>query len=296
MAFSLRALLSGATVFALTAAAAAQTELPGDVRGRSPDSRFASFDSTVPQPIGTALQTPQPAECLCDPAGQDRPWVLIAPYSWIFGVHGTVGAGRVTAPVAVSVSDAIDELDKLKGALQLHVEAGYGDLGFIADVTYLNMAHGGAFTTLDSQSGLFELLGLYRVVDTGRQAGGITFDVLAGARYYHFSNTLESFRSVTLADRSSSWIDAVVGARAGVRVTDDLGLWVRGDIGGFGIGHSSTQACNIITGFEYRCCECMWLAGGYRWFKIDRESGVGRDRFLFDATLAGPFVALNFRF
>jgi len=298
----LRALVASAVVLSLAGAASAQTPFPFKDRGTTPGTGMVAVELTggpasAAQPARTDLQTPQPAECLCEPTGEARPWVVFAPYGWVFGIHGTVGAGRVTGPVDVSVGDALNELDKLKGAAQLHVEAGYGDVGFIADVTYLNLAGGGALTTLDSQSGLFELLGLYRVVGAGdRGAGAFVFDVLAGARYYHFSNTIETARSVTLADRTSSWIDLVVGARAGVQVTDDLGLFVRGDIGGFGIGHSSAQACNVITGFEYRCCECASLAGGYRWLKIDRESGVGRDRFLLDATLAGPFVAFALRY
>jgi hypothetical protein len=283
-------------ILSLTSLAPAQTP----AAGTTPGTYLITVDVTAPAPAAPAaapaVQTPTPAECLCEPACQPGPWVVFAPYGWIFGIHGTVGAGPVTAPVDVSVGDALSELDQLKGALQLHVEAGYGEVGVIADLTYLNLAKGRALATLDSQSVLFELLGLYRVVDTGRQPGGVTFDLLAGARYYHFSNSIQTFRGLTLADRTSSWIDLVVGARAGVQLTDDLGVFARGDVGGFGIGHSSTQACNIIVGFEYRCCECASLLGGYRWLKIDRESGVGRDHFLFDATLAGPFVALAFRY
>jgi hypothetical protein len=300
MASSLRALLAGAAILFLHAAASAQTALPGRASGTTPGTGLVAVDLTTPAPAApapaTTVEAPTPAECLSQPACQPGPWVVIAPYAWIFGIHGTVGAGRVTTPVDVSLRDAVNELDHLKGALQLHVEAGYGEVGLIADLTYLNLAHGRALATLDSQSLLFELLGLYRVVDTGRQAGGVTFDLLAGARYYHFSNTIETFRAVTVAERTSSWIDPVVGARAAVQVTDDLGVFARGDVGGFGIGQASERACNVIVGFEYRCGECVSLVGGYRWLKIDRDTGFGRDRFLFDATLAGPFVAFACRY
>ena len=132
--------------------------------------------------------------------------------------------------------------------------------------------------TVDTESTLFELLGMYRVVGAGdRQAGAVTFDVLGGARYYRFSNAITgSAFGLLSAERTNKWIDLVVGARAGVQVTDDLGVFARGDIGGFGLGHSSDQACNVTAGFEYRCSECALFVGGYRWLKIDRESGVGR--------------------
>ena len=245
--------------------------------------------------VGLDLSAPQPAECL----GQtDGPWTVVAPYGWIFGMKGTVGAGRLTAPVDLSVADSIDKLKDLKGAAQLHVESGYGPVGVIADLTYMRLQPAAGRVTVDSESALFELLGMYRVVGAGdRQAGEVTFDLLGGARYYRFSNAITgSAFGLLSAERTNKWIDLVVGARAGVQVTDDLGVFARGDVGGFGIGHSSEQACNVLIGFDYRCCECASLVGGYRWLKIDRESGVGRDRFLLDATLSGPFVAFALRF
>jgi len=241
------------------------------------------------------LATPQPAECL----GQtDGPWAVVAPYGWIFGMKGTVGAGRLTAPVDLSVADAIDKLKDLKGAAQLHAESGYGPVGVIADLTYMRLQPGTGPVTVDTESTLFELLGMYRVVGAGdRQAGAVTFDVLGGARYYRFSNgiTGSAFGALS-AERTNKWIDLVVGARAGVQVTDALGVFARGDVGGFGLGNASERAFNVVAGFEYRCCECASLLGGYRWLKIDRESGVGRDRFVLDATLSGPFVAFSIRY
>jgi len=269
--------------------------------GNTAGTGLVALDMTGSAPAspvpGTALQTPQPAECLCDPCASDRPWVVFAPYGWIFGMHGQVGVGRLTAPVNVSVSDAFNALDDLKGALMLHVEGGYGEFGFIADLTYMRLAPSGDLLRVDSRSTLFEFLGLYRVIDTGRQPGGVTFDLLGGFRYYRFTNQINgNLTGLFTAERTNQWCDLVVGARAGVQLTDDLGVFVRGDIGGFGIGDSSSQACNVITGFEYRCSECASLIGGYRWLKIDREDGIGRDRSLIDATFSGPLVALALRY
>jgi hypothetical protein len=65
---------------------------------------------------------------------------------------------------------------------------------------------------------------------------------------------------------ASLWSDSAV--------TDDLAVFARGDVRGFGLGHSSAQACDVVVGFEYRCCACASFAGGYRWLKIDRETRV----------------------
>jgi hypothetical protein len=245
-----------------------------------------------------SVYTPQPAEHLGAANGAAGPWVVIAPYAWIFGMHGQVGARGRVLTVDQSVSDAVDAaIDDLKGALELHVEAGYGQLGLIADLTYFHVVPLDGFARVDSKTAMFELLGFYRVRDGCREPGAITLDVLAGVRYYHFSNDLQVVGVDPLPiERTSSWTDLIVGARAGVQVLDNLGVWVRGDIGGFGIGHASKQSCNVIVGFEYQCTRCCSFYGGYRWLKIDRSSGVGRDAFLFDATLAGPFIALGARF
>jgi hypothetical protein len=271
----------------------AQTPAPSG--GTTPGTGMVPLPMAPASPAPLGLATVQPAENLYELNGQ---WTVVAPYAWVYGMRGMVGAGNRTVPVNVSVSDAFDKLDDLKGAAELHVESGYGNVGVIADLMYMRLASQGALTTVDSRSTFFELLGMYRLIDTGgRQAGAFTFDLLGGLRYYRFKNEVEgNLFGALSAERTNDWTDLVVGARAAAQLTNDLGVFARADIGGFGIGDSSSRACNVIVGFEYKCCECASLVGGYRWLKIDRENGVGRDRFLLDATLSGPFAAFAFRF
>lgn len=292
MAIRLRTSVAAAVVLVLASTAVAQNESGTNVRGATPGSGMVAIDLSTP----ASVQTPQPAECLSEP--NSGPWVLVAPYGWIFGVHGTVGAGRRTASVNQSVGDAIDQLDKLKGAAEIHIESGYGPFGVIADLTYLRIEPLNGLVTVDSRSTLAELLGMYRVLDTGgRQAGAMTFDLLGGIRYYRFSNSISgNVFGLLSAERENKWTDLVVGARTGIQVTDNLGVFARGDVGGFGIGDSSRISSNVTVGFEFRICDCASLAAGYRWLKIDRENGLGRDRFVLDATMAGPFVAFALRF
>jgi hypothetical protein len=213
-------------------------------------------------------------------------------------MHGQVGAGNRVETVNLSVSDAAQAaVDDLKGALELHVEAGYGDVGIITDLTYMRLVPLDGIARVESESTILEVLGFYRVLGGGRQAGCVTFDLLGGIRYYHFKNKVQvTTLDLTPVDRENSWHDLVVGARVSVQLADCLSVWARGDIGGFGIGHSSKQACNVVTGFEYLCSQTCSFYGGYRWLKIDRSAGIGRDAFLLDATLAGPFVAFGLRF
>ena len=249
----------------------------------------------IPQP---AMVNPQPAEVLGQSGGAAGPWVVVEPYAWGFGMHGMVQARGVAAPVNLSVSDAIDNVSDVKGAAMLHVESGYGDVGVIADVEYLKVVPAEGLVRVESDATLAELLGMYRVCGSRcRQAGSSYFDVLAGARYYRFSHSIALAEPVPIAtDHTSSWIDWIVGARAGVQVLDGLGIFARADVGGFGIGNGSHRACNILTGIEYQCCDCASLIAGYRWLKIDRSAGAGFDAWGMNATLAGPFVGFGLRY
>src|SRR5215212_1971466 len=136
MVSTLRALAVLTAAASLAGASAAQGP---STAGTTPGTGHVTLDLTAPQP----------AECL----GQtDGPWTLVAPYGWIFGMKGTVGAGRLTAQVDLTVGDAVKQLDNLKGAAQLHVESGYGPVGVIADLTYMNIQPADGLVTVDSRS------------------------------------------------------------------------------------------------------------------------------------------------
>jgi hypothetical protein len=322
-----------ASVAGLVLASSAPAQYPYSPRGpafayatSTPDAGYAQVVGgqsalapaaptvVIPQP---AVINPQPAEVLGQLGGAAGPWVVVETYAWAFGMHGVVQAHGVAAPVDLSVRDAIDNVSDGKGAAVLHVETGYGDVGLIADLEYLKVGPLDGFSRVESDATLVELLGMYRVCGSRcRQAGSSYFDVLAGARYYRFSHTFlvaqpdvavdipgsPAFTRIFVpapdvpADHSSSWIDWVVGARAGVQVLDGLGIFARADIGGFGIGNGSHRACNILTGIDYQCCDCASLIAGYRWLKIDRSAGAGLDAFAMNVTLAGPFVGFGLRY
>ena len=296
---TLRALAVSAVACCFTSAAAAQGgTVPGS--GLAPVPMTQAAPTPMPaaaqaDPTATpALTTPTPAECLGQTEGC---WTVVAPYAWVFGIQGELGAGHRTVSVDSSVGDTVDQLDKLKGAAQFHLETGYGKYGVLVDLTYLRVQPLDGLVTVESRATILELLGLYRVVDTGRGPGGVTLDVLGGVRWYRFTNSIQgNVFGLLSAERSSTWTDLVVGARIGVQVTENLGLFARGDLGGYGIGDSSDKAINWTVGYEYHCSENVSLLGGWRSLQIDREAGSGRQRSLIDATLAGPFVAFALRF
>lgn len=250
-------------------------------------------------PTSPGLINPMPAENLgrtaCKPEG---PWIGIAPYTWAVGMKGTIANGPISTRVDLTPGDAIgDYFNDLRGALGLHLEAGVGDVGLIADLMYLSVRPQDQILRVEERATILELLGFYRLLDTGRCPGGCTFDVLAGARYYHFRNAF-SIQPIDLMlpNKTEDWWDLVVGVRGSVMLTESLSLFARADYGGFDIGESSKQACNVILGFNWQCTDCISIMGGYRWFKIDRENGDGFDRFKLNVTMSGPFVALGLQF
>ena len=307
MKSTLQAFVACAVILALAGSAAAQNSFyaggPFDpsltaapIAGHAQVSGDAPA-APAPVLVVPPLATPQPAEQLGQTGG-DGPWVVVAPYAWIFGMQGSVVVRGRYQQVDFSPQDAIDHINDLEGAAALHVEAGYGNVGVIADLLYLKLVPLDRLVRVQSESTIIELLGMYRVWGNSCRAAGSTyFDLLAGARYYRFSNSIEgNVLGLLSVERTESWIDLVVGARAGIQVLDCLGLFARADAGGFGIGYSSNTACNVIVGFEYQCCECASFAAGYRWFRIDRVDGAGTDAFGMDVILAGPFVAFGLRF
>jgi hypothetical protein len=263
----------------------------------SPDAGYAQVvgGQVAAPPVTPTVVIPQPAEQLGQSAGSAGPWIVVEPYAWIFGMRGMVKAHGVAAPVDLTVSDAIDNISDLKGAAMLHVETGYDSVGLITDVEYLKVIPADGLVRVESEATLAELVGMYRVCGNRcRQAGSSYFDVLAGVRYYRFSHSIALAEPVPIAtEHTSSWVDWIFGARAGVQILDGLGVFARADVGGFGIGNGSHRACNILTGLEYQCCDCASLIAGYRWLKIDRSAGTGFDAFGMNVTLAGPFVGFG---
>ena len=131
----------------------------------------------------------------------------------------------------------------------------------------------------------------------------LSVTALAGARYVRFDSDLKLSITPGVLDMVPSritksatrdWIDPFIGGRLQLALSDELGLFARGDVGGFGVGSDLTWG--FTGGVKWKLDQNMNLVAGYRILDIDYEDGGGVDKIELDAQLAGPFLSVAFSF
>lgn len=239
-------------------------------------------------------------------AKADNGWEFrLAPYLWLAAMDGDITVRGRTVSVDQDLSDVIDLLeDHFNGGAAAHFEAQKGRFGIFADAMYLSLKADRDTrlgTTIDAEFDQFigELGLFYTLIDPKPDRGMPTLrlDLLGGARYTWLQGELNTTRLGSRSD-SRDWIDPIIGLRVDVGLAKWLSLQARGDIGGFGIdsGATSEFTWNIDAAASFHLAKWFNLNLGYRWLDYDYEDGSGRDRFAYDVTLSGPYLALEFRF
>jgi len=232
---------------------------------------------------------------------------LIAPYGWLAGVDGAVTAKGVEVDVDKSPSDFFDIVSDIDFVAELHMEAKKGPWIILLDPTYLKVSTDGKVGPVDAdvttEFALVDIAGLYRFYERPIGADNsrkLSFDVLAGARYWHLESDidlelrLERFNLKKDFEARKDWIDPILGLRTGVNLTRKLTLWARADIGGFGVGSDFSWNVSAVLGYDvYRN---ITLALGYRVLDVNFEDGSGDDKTELNATLHGPMLGLVFFF
>lgn len=277
-------------------------------------SESSTADSIAPGEAPPTFAIPQQpvfqeaaGNAFTGPSTTQGTWVLVAPYGWISGINGQIATPGRVLNINVSPSDVLQHLDDLNGAFMLHTEVGRGDWGLILDTNLIRLSPqvvtAPALIDVTLQQTLIEFLGMYRLVEASDylvEGKSLTVDLLAGARYYQVGNSLaiDPFAPgpTLFEERSKTWVDLVIGARARAPLTSNLDAFARADIGGFGIGSSSNLAWNVVAGLDYQWNSSTSLLAGYRILDIDQSSGAGATAFGFDVQMAGPFAALAFQF
>jgi hypothetical protein len=240
----------------------------------------------------------------------------VAPYLWMTGVDGSVEADGHSANVAVSFSDIWDALDV--GVLGL-AEARRDKFSFVTNVIYMKLstsasrptgpllpiAPPGSFDVrLGSKMLIVELRPSYEVLslplplpllgaDDERR---IALDLGPGARVYWLDNHLHVQLEPGVPvgpfsrhfDETTTWVDFVGAARVRAQLSENIGLVVSGDYGGFDIGSSSHRTWSLGGFASYRLGDHWDLTAGWRKLSLDR-GGV-------DIDLSGPLIGAMYRF
>lgn len=285
----------------------------------------------------TALAVAGLTHLLAEPAlAQDKPidpdpWRFNAVlYGWAINVAANVNVRNQSIDSNASFFNLVQKSDSL-AAFMGYFEANKGWAGFYVDLVYTKLGFGtgqlnyrnpvpGLRLTLTTQTALTyqmfvgEIGGVFEVARwPGLERSFTALDALGGFRYWNLSAdaTFDAALNVNVQplglDRnfglavaradSIQWVDPVVGLRLRHQFTPNQSIFVRADIGGFGLANSLTwQAVTAysyawqFTGYE------IAAAIGFRVLGVNYSVPGGANGFSLNETMYGPIIGVSFRF
>jgi len=244
-----------------------------------------SFGDTPPKKV----HNPHP-----NPSDWHVDWIPF--YLWFSGLNGNVGAGGYVAPVSVSFSQVIDQLNiGLMTALDVRRKR----VGVFTDLIFMSLSSdqkstpvGTAFVgfTANAKELIVDPEVYVRLLD--RDRGSV--DAVGGARFWRLNNSLDLFppnnQPGVTAGQTQSWVDPVLGARFRLNLSKGFFVNLNGDAGGFGVGSQLTWQTYAGVGKEFKKKYSVLL--GYRYLDVDYKSGG----FLYDVHMNGLQAGFNIRF
>jgi hypothetical protein len=217
-------------------------------------------------------------------------------YLWFSGLTGNVGAAGYVAPVSVSFSDVIDQLNI---GLMSNLDVRRKRIGVYTDLIFMSLSSDQKTTpilpsyvgfTANAKELILDPEVYFRVVDKERG----TIDAIGGGRYWHLNNSLDLFpidttQATITAGQTQNWIDPVLGARFRLNLNKGFFAKVNGDAGGFGVGSQLTYQTYAGIGKEFKKRFSILL--GYRYLYVDYKNGG----FLYNVHMQGLQVGFGIR-
>lgn len=216
---------------------------------------------------------PKPAPSTSSSTADDGFHVSVAPYLWLAGMSGTVGANGFETTVHESAGDVLSYFNfGLMGAADMR----YKRLVMPVDFMWVKLSDDkGAPITEDVDSVKIKLnediftpkMG-YRIVDKPN----VKIDGLAGLRYWHVGTTLTLQPNPIEGGiyQALNWVDALGGGRFIFQLTPKVSVTVAGDAGGGG-ANSDYQVVGL---FGYKLKKVDLLAG-YRYLDVNYRPSTG---------------------
>ena len=245
------------------------TELPAN-----PNSQTQSTDKTTSQKTAAAT---------------DGAWhLVVSPYLWFPGVHGTLGLRERTVSIHASPGDLLSHFriglmgsaDLRHKRLLLPVDVIWIRLGTDKALPFPGLGESSAEVRA-SQFVLTPKIG-YRVVDRN----ALKVDALTGFRYWHVGQNLQFKPSGTEFSGSLNWVDPLVGGRIQAALSPKVSVTIAGDVGGWGAGSEMDYQVGGLLG--YRIKPSWTLQAGYRYLYVNYRSNI-----IFDAATSGVMFGLS---
>jgi hypothetical protein len=241
-----------------------------------------------------ALQTQED-----DPGASEEGWeITVRPYVWIPTISGSLTISGTKTKLTISKGTLIDDL---RFAGMVWVEGVKDDtfimldaLGFtITDEFGISGVPGGKLD-VRVEYALAELYGGVRLLDDGEQ----TVDVFTGLRYVYLKSKVNP-KGVGVGaggSESTDWVDPIIGTRYGRDLSENWGMMLRADYGGFGVGSASDHSYGFSAIAEYAATERLQYGAGWRYLAYKRSSGSGTSKNGETLRFSGPIVGLSYRF
>jgi len=254
------------------------------------------------------------------------------PYGWLTFLDGSVTVKGRTADLNINPVTVLEHLERMPWFSYL--EARNGPISFYNDVIYANL--GGVASgvksfdridatisgsaKLDATMAIVEFGGTYELArwasagslkDPNAPASFTAIDVLAGARYWYQSTSLNLAIAGSVPPdltptpggaiaRSGSvdWVDPLVGLRLRHEFEPGRELILRADIGGFGAGSEFSWNALAAYRIEIASKNGYTYSGiiGYRALQADYVQGEARTRYEWDVVQHGPIIGLSVGF
>jgi hypothetical protein len=224
----------------------------------------------------------------------DKNWHFeITPYLWFAGVNGDMTLGPHEINFNVPFKDIFNNL---KFGVMATEEIRKGRIVFLSDQVYMKVgaqkvkavAGFPRELTINATNNTFywdNEIG-YRGVATDR----FNLDALAGIQYWYVDTSLSANPPLTDnggLSKSVSFVNPVLGMRAQVKIYKGLGGFVKGDIGGYGVGSDLTGQALAGIGFPLKK---IGLDFGYRRLYLNQT----HERLSQQITMQGLFMGVTF--
>lgn len=241
----------------------------------TPDSQTQSTNKTISQK---------------NEAAADGAWQLVvSPYLWFPGVHGTLGFQERTASIHASPGDLLSHFriglmgtaDLRHKRLLLPVDMIWIRLGDDKALPFPRLGESSA-NVRASQFVLAQKIG-YRVVD--REV--LKVDAVTGFRYWRVGQNLQFNPSGAEFSGSLNWVDPLVGGRIMTNLSPKMTVTIAGDVGGWGA--SSQLDYQVVGLLGYRINPKWTMQAGYRYLYVNYRSGG----VIFDVATSGVMFGVS---